>query len=83
MKCATIAPAETRMKEFYLKPLYRSPNGTIRNILRGTLFHEPIIRENVTRLAPSGTQPTVIGRNAHGDVHRAAEMKIPAHGRWH
>jgi isocitrate dehydrogenase len=81
VKCATITPDEARVTEFNLKKMWRSPNGTIRNILDGTIFREPIICRNVPRLVPHWTQPIVIGRHAYGDVYRAAEMKLPGPGR--
>jgi isocitrate dehydrogenase len=81
VKCATITPDEARVKEFNLKRMYRSPNGTIRNILDGTIFREPIICQNVPRLVPHWTKPIVIGRHAYGDVYRAVEMKIPGPGK--
>jgi isocitrate dehydrogenase len=81
VKCATITPDEARVAEFGLKKMWRSPNGTIRNILDGTIFREPIICRNVPRLVPHWTQPIVIGRHAYGDIYRASEMKIPAPGR--
>src|ERR1700760_4224467 len=81
VKCATITPDEARVREFDLKRMYRSPNGTIRNILDGTIFREPIICQNVPRLVPHWTQPIVIGRHAYGDVYRATEMKIPGPGK--
>ena len=80
VKCATITPDEQRVTEFGLKAMYRSPNGTIRNILDGTIFREPIICKNVPRLVPHWTQPIVIGRHAYGDIYRATEMKIPGAG---
>lgn len=80
-KCATITPDEARGKEFNLKRMYRSPNGTLRNILDGTIFLEPITCENVPQLVPNWTQPIVIGRHAYGDIYRATEMKIPGVGR--
>jgi len=76
VKCATITPDEARVTEFGLKKMWRSPNGTIRNILDGTIFREPIICANVPRLVPSWTQPIVIGRHAYGDIYRATETKI-------
>ncbi len=76
VKCATITPDEARVEEFKLKKMYRSPNGTIRNILDGTIFREPIICKNVPRLVPHWNQPIVIGRHAYGDIYRAAETKI-------
>src|SRR6201995_2577021 len=81
VKCATITPDEARVTEFGLKRMYRSPNGTLRNILDGTIFREPIICKNVPRLVPHWTQPIVIGRHAYGDIYRAAETKIPGPGR--
>jgi isocitrate dehydrogenase len=81
VKCATITPDEARVAEFGLKKMWRSPNGTIRNILDGTIFREPIICRNVPRLVPHWTQPIVIGRHAYGDIYRAAETKIPGPGR--
>jgi isocitrate dehydrogenase len=81
VKCATITPDEARVTEFNLKRMYRSPNGTIRNILDGTIFREPIICSNVPRLVPHWSQPIVIGRHAYGDIYRAAERKIPGAGR--
>jgi isocitrate dehydrogenase len=81
VKCATITPDEQRVQEFGLKRMYRSPNGTIRNILDGTIFREPIICKNVPRLVPHWTIPTVIGRHAYGDIYRAVEMKIPGPGK--
>ncbi|HET6184781.1 MAG TPA: NADP-dependent isocitrate dehydrogenase [Acetobacteraceae bacterium] len=81
VKCATITPDEARVKEFGLKRMYRSPNGTIRNILDGTIFREPIICKNVPRLVPHWTQPIVIGRHAYGDIYRATELKVPGAGK--
>ncbi len=81
VKCATITPDEQRVEEFGLKKMWRSPNGTIRNILDGTIFREPIICTNVPRLVPSWTQPIVIGRHAYGDIYRATETKIPGPGK--
>ena len=81
VKCATITPDEARVEEFGLKKMWRSPNGTIRNILDGTIFREPIICHNVPRLVPHWTQPIVIGRHAYGDIYRAVETKIPGPGR--
>jgi isocitrate dehydrogenase len=80
VKCATITPDEARVEEFKLKKMWRSPNGTIRNILDGTIFREPIICSNVPRLVPHWTQPIVIGRHAYGDIYRATETKIPGPG---
>jgi isocitrate dehydrogenase len=81
VKCATITPDEARVKEFNLKKMWRSPNGTIRNILDGTIFREPIIIRNVPRLVPNWTKPIVIGRHAYGDIYRASELRIPGPGR--
>ncbi len=81
VKCATITPDEARVAEFGLKHMWRSPNGTIRNILDGTIFREPIICANVPRLVPHWTKPIVIGRHAYGDIYRASETKIPGPGR--
>ncbi len=81
VKCATITPDEARVTEFGLKRMYKSPNGTIRNILDGTIFREPIICKNVPRLVPHWNKPIVIGRHAYGDIYRAAELKIPGAGR--
>ena len=81
VKCATITPDEDRVEEFNLKQMWRSPNGTIRNILGGTVFREPIICANVPRLVPGWTQPIVIGRHAFGDQYRATDMLIPGKGK--
>ncbi|MBO6827563.1 MAG: NADP-dependent isocitrate dehydrogenase [Sneathiella sp.] len=81
VKCATITPDEQRVEEFNLKEMYRSPNGTIRNILGGTVFREPIICENVPRLVPGWTDPIVIGRHAFGDQYRATDLLIPGPGK--
>jgi isocitrate dehydrogenase len=81
VKCATITPDEARVKEFGLKQMWRSPNGTIRNELDGTVFREPIICRNVPRLVPTWTEPVVIGRHAFGDQYRASEMAIPGAGK--
>ncbi|MGI3778000.1 MAG: NADP-dependent isocitrate dehydrogenase [Janthinobacterium lividum] len=81
VKCATITPDESRMREFSLKSMWRSPNGTIRNILDGTIFREPIICSNVPRLVPHWSRPIVIGRHAYGDIYRASEMRVPGPGR--
>jgi isocitrate dehydrogenase len=78
VKCATITPDEGRVKEFGLKEMYRSPNGTIRNILGGVIFREPIICKNVPRLVPGWTKPIIIGRHAYGDQYRATDFKVPA-----
>jgi isocitrate dehydrogenase len=80
VKCATITPDEARVTEFGLKKMWRSPNGTIRNILDGTIFREPIICSNVPRLVPHWSKPIVIGRHAYGDIYRAVEMKVPGPG---
>src|SRR6266851_62038 len=77
VKCATITPDEARVEEFKLKKMWRSPNGTIRNILGGTIFREPIVCQNVPRLVPSWTAPIVIGRHAFGDQYRATDFKVP------
>ncbi len=81
VKCATITPDEARVAEFGLKQMWRSPNGTIRNILDGTIFREPIICKNVPRLVPHWSEPIVIGRHAYGDIYRAVETKIPGPGK--
>ena len=78
VKCATITPDEARVEEFGLKKMWRSPNGTIRNILGGTIFREPIIiSKNVPRLVPGWTKPIIIGRHAFGDQYRATDFKVP------
>jgi isocitrate dehydrogenase len=81
VKCATITPDEGRVKEFGLKEMYRSPNGTIRNILGGVIFREPIVIANIPRLVPSWRRPIVIGRHAFGDQYRASELLIPGAGK--
>ena len=81
VKCATITPDEARVEEFGLKRMYRSPNGTIRNILGGTVFREPIIMQNVPRLVPGWTAPIVIGRHAFGDQYRATDFKVSGPGK--
>ncbi|MFV0281696.1 MAG: NADP-dependent isocitrate dehydrogenase [Rhodoblastus sp.] len=81
VKCATITPDEARVKEFGLKEMWKSPNGTIRNILGGTIFREPIICRNVPRLVPGWTQPIVVGRHAFGDQYRATDFRVPGKGR--
>ncbi|MCW5773535.1 MAG: NADP-dependent isocitrate dehydrogenase, partial [Rhodospirillaceae bacterium] len=81
VKCATITPDEARVKEFNLKEMYKSPNGTIRNILGGTIFREPIVCKNVPRLVPGWTQPIVIGRHAFGDQYRATDFVVPGKGK--
>jgi len=78
IKCATITPDEARVKEFNLKKMWRSPNGTIRNILGGVIFREPIICKNVPRLVPGWTKPIIIGRHAYGDQYRATDIRVPA-----
>ena len=80
VKCATITPDEARVEEFGLKEMWRSPNGTIRNILGGVIFREPIVISNVPRLVPSWTKPIVIGRHAFGDQYRATDLVIPGEG---
>jgi isocitrate dehydrogenase len=80
VKCATITPDEARVKEFGLKEMWKSPNGTIRNILGGVIFREPIIMKNVPRLVPGWTQPIVVGRHAYGDQYRATDFKFPGKG---
>ncbi|MGA1629195.1 MAG: NADP-dependent isocitrate dehydrogenase [Ilumatobacteraceae bacterium] len=80
VKCATITPDEARVKEFNLKQMWKSPNGTIRNILDGVVFREPIIIKNVPRLVPHWNKPIVIGRHAHGDQYRATDWKVPGPG---
>jgi len=80
VKCATITPDEARVKEFKLKEMWKSPNGTIRNILGGVIFREPIICKNVPRLIPGWTQPIVVGRHAFGDQYRATDFKFPGKG---
>src|SRR5271156_221940 len=80
VKCATITPDEARVKEFNLKAMYRSPNGTIRNILGGVVFREPIICRNVPRLVPGWTKPIIIGRHAFGDQYRATDFRFPGKG---
>jgi isocitrate dehydrogenase len=81
VKCATITPDEARVKEFNLQEMYRSPNGTIRNILGGVIFREPIICKNVPRLVPGWTKPIIIGRHAYGDQYRATDFKVPGKGK--
>jgi isocitrate dehydrogenase len=81
VKCATITPDEARVKEFGLKKMWRSPNGTIRNILDGVIFREPIICKNVPRLVPGWTQPIIIGRHAYGDQYRATDFRVPGKGK--
>jgi isocitrate dehydrogenase len=81
VKCATITPDEARVEEFGLKRMYRSPNGTIRNILGGVIFREPIVISNIPRLVPGWTKPIIIGRHAFGDQYRATDTKIPGQGK--
>jgi len=81
VKCATITPDEARVEEFGLKRMYRSPNGTIRNILGGVIFREPIVISNIPRLVPSWTKPIVIGRHAFGDQYRATDLVVPGEGK--
>jgi isocitrate dehydrogenase len=81
VKCATITPDEARVKEFALKKMWKSPNGTIRNILGGVIFREPIICRNVPRLVPGWTKPIIIGRHAYGDVYRASDFLVPGKGK--
>ena len=80
VKCATIPPDEARVEEFGLKKMWKSPNGTIRNILGGVVFREPIICSNIPRLVPGWTKPIVIGRHAHGDQYKATDFKVPGPG---
>ncbi|MFS8038321.1 NADP-dependent isocitrate dehydrogenase [Xanthobacter sp. AM11] len=80
VKCATITPDEARVEEFKLKEMWKSPNGTIRNILGGVIFREPIICKNVPRLVPGWTQPIIVGRHAFGDQYRATDFKVPGKG---
>jgi isocitrate dehydrogenase len=81
VKCATITPDEARVEEFGLKKMWKSPNGTIRNILGGVIFREPIIMSNVPRLVPGWTKPIVVGRHAFGDQYRATDLKVPGEGK--
>jgi isocitrate dehydrogenase len=81
VKCATITPDEARVEEFGLKKMWKSPNGTIRNILGGVIFREPIIISNIPRLVPSWTKPIVIGRHAHGDQYKATDFRVPSAGK--
>lgn len=81
IKCATITPDEQRVEEFGLKKMWRSPNGTIRNILNGTVFREPIVTKNVPRLVPGWTMPIVVGRHAFGDQYKATDLQIPGPGK--
>ena len=81
VKCATITPDEARVEEFGLAEMYKSPNGTIRNILGGTIFREPIVISNVPRLIPGWTDPIVVGRHAFGDQYRATDFLVPSAGK--
>src|SRR6201999_453519 len=81
VKCATITPDEARVKEFGLKEMWKSPNGTIRNVLGGVIFREPIICQNVPRLVPGWTQPIVVGRHAFGDQYKATDFLVPGPGK--
>src|SRR4029078_715033 len=81
VKCATMTPDEARVEEFGLNKMYRSPNGTIRNILGGVIFREPIICSNVPRLVPGWTKPIIVGRHAFGDQYRATDFKFPGKGK--
>src|SRR6201989_806650 len=81
VKCATITPDEARVEEFGLKRMYRSPNGTIRNILGGVIFREPIVISNIPRLVPGWTKPIIIGRDAFGDQYRAEDFVVPGPGK--
>ena len=81
IKCATITPDEARVEEFKLKKMWKSPNGTIRNIIGGTVFREPIICKNIPRIVPSWTDPVIIGRHAFGDQYRATDFKVPGKGK--
>src|SRR5258706_10256872 len=81
VKCATITPDEARVAEFKLKKMWKSPNGTIRNILGGVVFREPIVIDNVPRLIPGWTKPIVIGRHAHGDQYKATDFVVPGPGK--
>src|SRR3982751_3249250 len=81
IKCATITPDEQRVEEFKLKKMWKSPNGTIRNILGGTIFREPIIMKNVPRLVPGWTKPIIVGRHAFGDQYRATDFRFPGKGK--
>ena len=81
VKCATITPDEARVKEFDLKKMWKSPNGTIRNILGGMIFREPIVCQNIPRLVPGWTKPIIIGRHAYGDQYRATDFLVPGKGK--
>src|SRR5580692_8228318 len=80
VKCATITPDEARVTEFGLKKMWRSPNGTIRNILGGVIFREPIVISNIPRLIPTWTKPIIIGRHAHADQYKASDFVVPGPG---
>src|SRR5450755_1784018 len=80
VKCATITPDEARVEEFGLKKMWKSPNGTVRNILGGVIFREPIIISNIPRLVPGWTKPIVIGRHAHADQYKATDFVVPGPG---
>ena len=81
VKCATITPDEARVEEFGLKKMWRSPNGTIRNILGGTVFREPIVTSNVPKYVPGWEKPMVVGRHAFGDQYKATDIKVPGAGK--
>ena len=81
VKCATITPDEARVEEFGLKKMWKSPNGTIRNILGGTIFREPIVIANVPRIIPGWTDPIVVGRHAFGDQYKATDFRVPGPGK--
>ena len=81
IKCATITPDEQRVEEFKLKKMWKSPNGTIRNILGGVVFREPIVISNVPRIIPGWTDPIVVGRHAFGDQYKATDFKVPGPGK--
>ncbi|MDD9332976.1 MAG: isocitrate/isopropylmalate family dehydrogenase, partial [Bartonella sp.] len=81
VKCATITPDEARVKEFNLTKMWKSPNGTIRNILGGVIFREPIICKNIPRLVPGWTKPIIVGRHACGDQYKATDFKFPSKGK--
>src|SRR5437762_9798246 len=81
VKCATITPDEARVEEFGLKKMWKSPNGTIRNILGGVIFREPIVISNIPRLIPGWTDPIVVGRHAFGDQYRATDFRVPGAGK--
>src|SRR6187399_3557390 len=81
VKCATITPDEARVEEFGLKKMWKSPNGTIRNILGGVVFREPIVISNVPRIIPGWTDPIVVGRHAYGDQYRATDFRVPGPGK--